>query len=150
MTDWNWLKTRPEGQFLERKSCYRWDAQGKRECRPTKEIVRDLAESLVAMANADGGTVALGIEDNGVLTGVPDPLDWHKVRAQLDSLIRPRLLYRQEEIILEGQRIWVLATEWSPEVHQLSDGRYLFRVGASNQPFPAKDIGPSRPLADSG
>ncbi len=140
MSDWDWLKTQPEGQFLERKSCYHRGPQGGRERRPTKEIVHDLAESLVAMANADGGTVALGIEDDGVSTGVPDPLDWRRVRAQLDDLIRPRLLYQYQEITLDGQRIWVLTTEWSPEVHQLSDGRYLFRVGASNQPFPAGDI----------
>lgn len=139
MSDWTWLKNRPEGQFLERKSCYHY-ARDKREPRPIKEIVRDLAETLVAMANADGGTVVLGAEDDGTPTGIPERLEWSRVRAQLDDLIRPRLRYQYEETVLDGQRIWVITTDWSPEVHQLSDGRYLLRVGAANLPFPAGDL----------
>ncbi len=64
----DYLTAQPEGQFLERKSCY--DRRGKfPHPRPVKGVVRDVAETLVAMANADGGTIVLGVEDDGAVFG---------------------------------------------------------------------------------
>jgi hypothetical protein len=58
--DWKWLTTHREGQFFEWKCCY--DRSGKRpKRRDTRSVARDVAETLAAMANADGGTLALGI-----------------------------------------------------------------------------------------
>ena len=50
------LTTTHEGQTFDRKSA-RIDPKG-------------LAVVLVAMANADGGRVAIGIEDDGTITGI--------------------------------------------------------------------------------
>lgn len=50
------LTTTPEGQTFDRKSA-RIDSKA-------------LAVVLTAMANADGGIVAVGIEDNGMVTGI--------------------------------------------------------------------------------
>ena len=50
------LTTTLEGQTCDRKSA-RIDPKG-------------LAVVLVAMANADDGSVAIGIEDNGTITGI--------------------------------------------------------------------------------
>ena len=50
------LRTQPEGQTFDRKSA--------------KIDAKSLAVILVAMANADGGDIAIGIEDNGDVTGV--------------------------------------------------------------------------------
>jgi ATP-dependent DNA helicase RecG len=134
-----WLTTQPEGQFLERKSCYDRTGASPRP-RPVHEVVRDVAEALVAMANADGGTVVLGVEDDGAVTGVPDRYRPDTVRRQIQNLVRPRLSFRFSEVPLEGQRVWVFETDWSAEVHQLTDGRYLLRVGSQSLPFPAGDI----------
>jgi ATP-dependent DNA helicase RecG len=132
--DWTWLKTQPEGQFLERKSCYERSGTHPRP-RPIKEVARDVAEALVAMSNADGGTVVLGVEDDGTVSGVPDGYHQDAVRRQIHDLIRPRLNFQLEEVTLEGRRVWVFETDWSAEVHQLTDGRYLLRVGSHSLPF---------------
>lgn len=134
-----WLKGQQEGQFLERKSCYD-RATGQSKPRPVKEVLLDVAEVLVAMANADGATVAVGLEDDGTVTGVPSRYDFPQAQRQLNDYIRPRLNFRAREISLDGQRAWVFETDWGLEVHQLSDGRSLLRVGAQNLLFPAKDI----------
>lgn len=136
---WQWLKEQEEGQFLERKSCYDRSA-GRNRPRPVKDVVRDVAESLVAMANADGGTVAVGLEDDGTVTGLPLRYELHQARKQLSDYFSRLLKFQAREISLERQRIWVFEADWSPEVHQLADGRYLLRVGAQNLPFPARDI----------
>ena len=140
MQDWQWLKTQQEGQFFERKSCY--DRSGKRpKRRPAREVAQDVAETLTAMANADGGTFAIGIEDDGTPTGVdypPDRLD--VILRALQRLVRPPLKARHQWVDLDNVQVLVFEVDWSPEVHQLSDGRYLLRVGDKNLPFPASDI----------
>ncbi|HXF05594.1 MAG TPA: ATP-binding protein [Blastocatellia bacterium] len=136
---WDWLREQPEGQFLERKSCYD-RSTGQLKPRSFKDSLRDVAETLVAMANADGGTVVLGLEDDGTDAGVPSRYDLSTASQQVRGLIQPRLSFCPREITLEGQRVWVFETDWSAQVHQLTDGRYLLRIGAQNLPFSAKDI----------
>ncbi|MFQ5813745.1 MAG: hypothetical protein ACE5I2_11260 [Anaerolineae bacterium] len=57
MTNWEWLLRNPEGQFLERKSCYDRSSDRVRR-RDVRSVARDIVEALSAMANADGGTDA--------------------------------------------------------------------------------------------
>jgi len=74
MQDWDWARTQSEGQFFERKSCY--DRAGERpKRRAAREVAPDIAETLAAMANADGGMLAVGIENDGIPTGVDYPPD---------------------------------------------------------------------------
>ena len=68
------LIEQPEGQFLERKSCYD-RSKGKIRLRPAREVARNISEVLSAFANADGGTLILGVEDDGEVTGVQYPSD---------------------------------------------------------------------------
>jgi ATP-dependent DNA helicase RecG len=140
MTDWNWVSHNPEGQFLERKSCY--DRSGGRvRRRDVRSVARDIAESLSAMANADGGTVVIGVEDDGTPTGVDYPDDRLKVlREAPRNRVRPPLRARIEMPTVHGVRLLVFEVDWSSEAHQLTDGRYLLRVGDQNQPFPADQI----------
>jgi len=133
------LLSQPEGQFIEKKGCYEHTPDATTP-RPTRDITRDAAEALVAFANADGGTLIIGVEDNGEVTGVPH-------RYQLDAFVRqvrdriiPPLIFQNRETQVDGRRIWILETDWSPEVHRLTDGRYLLCVGSSNQPFDAEKI----------
>ena len=140
MQNWNWLKTQQEGQFFERKSCI--DRSGKKPKRKkAQEVAYAVAETLVAMANADGGTLALGIEDDGTPTGVNYPPDRLKVILEAPKrLVQPPLKVRHYWVELEEVKVLVFEVDWSPDEHQLSDGRYLLRIGDKNMPFPASDI----------
>lgn len=64
--------TTEEGQFFERKSAFHRDPRNKRP-RNAREIAWDVVETLAAMANADGGEMIVGLEDDGTVTGVPLP-----------------------------------------------------------------------------
>lgn len=137
---WDWLLHQTEGQFFERKSCYNRSG-GRVRRRNVRSVAKDIAETLSAMANADGGTVVVGVEDDGTPTGVDYPEDRLNVlRGAPKNLVRPPLRPRIDEPILQGKRVLVFEVDWSPEVHQLTDGRYLLRVGDQNQPFPAEQI----------
>ena len=74
MRDLASLLNQPEGQYFERKSLW----EGPRDqCRPrNKRDVRDqIAEYVAAFANADGGTLVCGIEDDGIISGHGYPSD---------------------------------------------------------------------------
>jgi len=136
-------RTDPEGQFLERKSA--WDRAGTRpRQRPAADIARDIVETLSAMANADGGELLVGIEDDGVLSGVPHredrirflehaPADPNYTDPPLPA--RPLRLQTDDGLLLLRFEVSV-----SPVVHRLANGRYLLRVRDANVPWPADQI----------
>lgn len=47
----------------------------KGKLRPARAVARDVAETLGAMANADGGALVIGVEDDGTVSGVDYPED---------------------------------------------------------------------------
>ena len=67
--EWIQFQQQKPGQFGDFVSCYRKDLSGSLKKRTLKEIGQVLAESLSAMANADGGTVFLGVEMDGEVSG---------------------------------------------------------------------------------
>ena len=132
-----------EGQFFERKSAYE-QSRGGQHYRKAAEIASDIVETLSAMANADGGELIIGIEDDGEASGVPHPADKLALLRNApgsQNYVNPPLWARSEEVVTaEGKTLLYFRVEWSPEVHQLSDGRYLLRINDSNQPFDAAQI----------
>lgn len=139
MMDIHQLIEQLEGQFLERKSCYD-RSRGKPHLRPAKDVAKDIAEVLSAFANADGGTLVLGVEDDGDITGVQYPSDKEDVLRNSAKQIRPPVKPKIETVDYQGKKLWIFQQDWVPTVHQLTDGRYLYRIGDSNVPFPAEQI----------
>ena len=140
MIDIERLLRQLEGQFLERKSCYEY-VRGRWKLRKAKDVARDIAETLSAFANADGGTLLLGVDDNGNISGVDFPED--KTRVIKDApknLIKPPLRTEINETVCNGKKLFIFTVNWMPDVYQLTDGRYLLRIGDSNVPFPANQI----------
>jgi ATP-dependent DNA helicase RecG len=140
VTRWSSL---PEGQFFERKSAL--DRSGvTAKPRKAAEIARDVVETLCAMANADGGELVVGIENDGAVTGVSQPSD----RLQLllmapgdRNYVQPPLRFEVRNVQTEdGTLLLHYSVEWSPDVHRLADGRYVRRVNDANMPFPAEQI----------
>ena len=59
-----------ESHFREFKSAV--DGKpGEKRARLAKHICQDIGEAMVAFANADGGDLIVGVEDDGNVTGVP-------------------------------------------------------------------------------
>jgi ATP-dependent DNA helicase RecG len=95
----DYLTTQPEGQFFERKSCY--DRRGKfPHPRPVKDVVRDVAETLVAMANADGGTFGQKLVGADLYTASRDIRDL--MRRGIVRLTKPK--GRVYEVIAEPEK----------------------------------------------
>ena len=60
-----------ESHFREFKSALEEDAANNAKPRDVKDISRNIGEVLVAFANADGGELLVGVENDGQVTGIP-------------------------------------------------------------------------------
>ncbi len=132
-----------EGQFFERKSAL--DRSGPTpKRRDAKAIAWDIVETLVAMANADGGELVVGMENGGEPTGIPhapDVLAFFRGAPRDRNYVDPPLRVEIREVRTStGALLLHFATESSIFVHSLADGRYLRRVRDSNMPFRAEEI----------
>lgn len=147
----NRLLARDEGQFLEFKSAHERPGDVGFKRRKATGVAWDIAETLSAMANADGGTLLLGVEDDKTVTGVDYPDDKLSLfRQATQNLLRPPLKARLTELDHEGRRVLAFEVDPSPVPHQLSDGRYLLRVRDQNMPFPADQIAALKSAKASG
>ncbi len=143
----------PEGQFFDRKSAFDRSASRHKQRKAT-DIARDIVETLSAMANADGGELVVGIEDDGTVTGTPHAEDKIQLflRAPGDrNYIHPPLRFQAQKVeVPNGLLLFHFRVEWSPEVHRLADGRYLLRVNDANTPFPAERLNRFSHLGKTG
>lgn len=134
------LLKQERGQFMEFLSAYsqrRSTPQKKEE----EELGREIARILSAMANADGGTLLVGVEADKSVTGIP-----HE-RAELVSLLeapqrllRPSLHPTAETIRLGNLQILKFDVPSGFEIYRIAGGRSYYRIGAEMPPLPAEQI----------
>jgi ATP-dependent DNA helicase RecG len=93
------------------------------------------------MANADGGVLVVGVEDDGSVSGAEYPADKLAILERAPTThVQPGLRPRLQQATLAGKPVLIFEVDWSMACHQLTDGRYLLRVDDQNVPFPADQI----------
>ncbi len=108
--------------------------------------VDELAETLVAFANADGGTIYVGVDEEGRPTGDLFPEDFAEVLGQAEMRCRPPVVVEWQQVESGGAFVVTIRVQRSPEIHTLEDGRVLVRTGAENRPLRGDEV---RQLASS-
>jgi len=102
---------------------------------------RKIAKTLVAFANTDGGTIFIGVKDNGVVAGVRGEEELYMMEGAADLHTRPRVNFRAEAIEVDGKMVLAIHVPKSNtpphEAHEeVSDGprewSAYFRQGAAN------------------
>jgi ATP-dependent DNA helicase RecG len=86
-----------ESHFREFKSAFE-GLPGQKQPRPVKKMCEEIAEALVAFANADSGELLVGVEDDGTITGVPH-----------NEGTRGQLIHAPQTHILAGQTLPLLS-----------------------------------------
>lgn len=135
-------------QLLERKEDYQFD------CKRIKKDLTKLVETVVAFANSEGGTLAIGFEDPDKAKGrdrvygiQENPMNWDELQRQLGSRItEPHLLaWSSVEIgctLRDGTKgsVIFLRVEKSTRVHSIVDDGTLIRLNKSNKHLTAPEI----------
>lgn len=110
--------------------------------RDLKAIAKDIGDTLVAFANADGGDLLVGVEDNGVVTGLHFPRDHqvlYLVNAPKDQVLGG-LGARVNNVLIDGQLVLWFRVDARNEIAVTSDGRCLRRRGTDNKPQSPTEI----------
>jgi ATP-dependent DNA helicase RecG len=134
------LLGREEGQFLEFKSL--WDLQGAKPKALPRRKVRDLiAKVAAAFANADGGTLILGVEDDGSPTGhgYSDEVVLEFL-AVPEQRLRAAVPCRTQRVTIDDHELIVFEVPMSNEATMLEGDGFPYRIGDQNQHEPQEVI----------
>jgi ATP-dependent DNA helicase RecG len=99
-----------------------------------------LAETLVAFANADGGTIYVGVAEGGKPAGDVFPEEFDEMVQEAELHCRPPILVTWGQIEAGGRFVFVGQVHRSPELHTLDDGRVLVRMRAENRPLSGAEL----------
>ncbi len=134
-----------ESHFREFKSAYQGPSQDKQPG-SIKTLNQYIAEALVAFANADGGSIIIGVEDNGYVTGLPFSDD--VIEKMLTDYTN--YLHLETQLPIEiatviknlyGKKVLLFSVaKGVEEIYQLSDGRCVMRKDKSTIPVSFKKI----------
>lgn len=135
-----------EGQFLERKSCFNKRTKTPKPL-PLKKVSAEIAETLVAFANADGGEIVIGLDDDGTPSGLPfNDKQLAKFLEIPSARIDPPLSAKSEIFLCGGQKVLLFETGPSLVTHRTTAGRYLYRDHDQNRPMDANWISHTKAL----
>lgn len=99
-----------------------------------RERISLAVDELVAFANAKGGTVYMGVEDDGTVTGC-NRYDMQKIMESIYDRTRPALFTEIEVIRYEGKDVLAITAERDGTTYATSDGRCLKRLGKNSKPY---------------
>ena len=134
-----------ESHFREFKSACVRNPSGDFTPRNIKEICKDVGEALVSFANADGGEILVGVEDDGNITGVQHKEELASTikRAHREYVHRDTPLPSPVigDITIDGRRVIYFSVAKSTDrVHLTSGGRCLQRLDRENRPVAVERI----------
>ncbi len=105
-----------------------------------KECINLVTPELVAFSNTKGGTVYLGVEDDGEVTGCIGPYSIQNILDAVYDKTRPPLFVEAEEIPYKGKQVIALHVDNDGLIHTTTDGRCLKRLGKNNRPWYPEEL----------
>jgi ATP-dependent DNA helicase RecG len=124
------LLHRDEGQFLERKSLWDQDPQRGLNLLDRRTVRDTIAEYVAAFANADGGVLILGAEDDGQPTGHTYPDEAIEGFFQVpERRLRPPVKVRTQRALIEGKELILIYVAPSERAVLVERNGFPYRVG---------------------
>ncbi|HEY3168520.1 MAG TPA: ATP-binding protein, partial [Candidatus Binatia bacterium] len=134
------LLKQERGQFLDFVSAHEYRrgvGQKKRE----EDLAREIVRVLSGMANADGGTVLVGVEPDKSVTGIPYNHDELQTLIQAPQhLIRPELSASCEKVRLGNLQLLRFEVASGLEIYRIAGGRSFYRIAAETASLPGEQI----------
>ncbi|MBI2987039.1 MAG: putative DNA binding domain-containing protein [Deltaproteobacteria bacterium] len=134
------LLKQERGQFLDFVSAYEYKKSAAQK-KNSEDLARDLARLLAGMANADGGTLLVGVEPDKSVTGIPYRAE--EIQALIQSpqaMLNPPLHPSCQKLSLGNLLLLKFEVSSSLEVHRVAGGRTFYRIATENPCLPAEQI----------
>lgn len=127
-----------ESQFTEFKSALE-GRPGAKKARQVIQICRDIGNELVAFANADGGVLIVGVEDDRTVTGVPHSEE--DIESMLGAT-RSHVFAGQALPMIDAAKVKIdsyfilffSVSKGTSQIYQLPDGRCVRRRDRESLP----------------
>jgi ATP-dependent DNA helicase RecG len=133
-----------ESHYREFKSALEGPPDSKKK-RPAKDICADISKTLVAFANADGGELFVGIEDDGTVTGIKhDTAELDLLKGAYKSHVHAEtpLPHPQVSLVTLGEKsvLYFSISKGNEFAYLTSDGKCLKRLDLESVPVSAERI----------
>lgn len=102
--------------------------------------VEPLAECLVALANAEGGLIVLGLDENGRPTSTIWEEEAEAALREAAKLCRPPVLANWQPVETRSGLLVGIQVPRSSDLHALDDGRVLLRSSNQNRPLSGDEL----------
>ena len=99
-----------------------------------KEVINLAVDELIAFANADGGTVYFGVEDDGTVTGCTK-YDTQQIIEAIYDKTRPPLFTKIDVIKHPGGDILAIHVKHDGITYASTNGKCLKRLGKNSKPY---------------
>jgi len=142
------LIRRGEGMYIEFKQTLRYDA---RKGETSRELEKMVLKTIVAFLNSDGGTLLIGVDDSGKVSGLHDDYktltkkDRDGFENHLTTLVKTAIGLPYAKYVraafesIDGKDICVVSVKGAHKPAYLTNGdkkeEFFVRVGNSTQPF---------------
>ena len=126
------LLRQEQGQFLDFVSAYQLKKGGPQP-KHIDDLSREVARVIAGMANADGGTLLVGVDGDRSVTGIPHAMEEVQSLLQAPELLLTPPLHPTREKTHLGNLL-LLKFEVGPalQVHRMSGGRTFYRIAGDN------------------
>lgn len=148
-----------ENQNLEYKSSFRFDVNRFKitgEKAPNKNVEKEIVKTLAAFANAEGGTLYVGVDDDGSVLGLEGDYDLLKkpgsdrfeveLKNSLKSYFKNKLIFDHIKIdfpVMQEKEICTITVTLSPKpiiLHDDGKPKYYVRIGNSSEEYEPEDF----------
>ena len=90
---------------------------------------KKIARTLSAFANTDGGTLLIGVKDNGHIAGIKSEEEYYMIEAASEMYCRPKVPFKAKEWNIEGKIVLEVKVKSSPlKPHQSPDKYDVYRT----------------------
>jgi predicted HTH transcriptional regulator len=104
---------------------------------------RKIARTICAFANTDGGTLLIGVKDNGKIAGIRTDEEFYMLEASAQMYCKPPVPFKTETWNIDGKQILEVTIEKSYDaIHSAPDklGNWKVFIRAGDQNFLANSV----------
>lgn len=104
---------------------------------------RKIARTLVAFSNTDGGTILIGVKDNGRIAGIRSDEEYHMIEAAAQMYCKPSVEFQARQWEIDNRvilEVTVPKSETIPHLAKTHDNKWLAYIRIKDENILANSV----------